>query len=100
MYTDYYLKFTNKAEADNVLFTTETVMVEGVEETIMRPNYTAIDVIGTIYSPTGNSVVVDGNTVPEMVEVPGYHANVRHAEEALELDAYVVTVKSPVRVWA
>lgn len=83
---DYTLKFTSKAAAEKALFDVETSMVDGVEQTILRPKYTAIDVIGTIYKPT--------------FEVSGYHVNVRHNETAPELDVFVVKVNSPERVWA
>ena len=97
---DYLLKFTSKAAAEKVLFTKETVTVDGVAETTLLPKYAAIDVIGTIYKPTGNFTTVDEVRVPEMVAVAGYHANVRHNEEAPELDAFVVAVNTPARVWA
>lgn len=37
----------------------------------------ALDVIGTIYKPTGGVLTVDGMEVPEMAPIPGYHANLR-----------------------
>jgi hypothetical protein len=97
---DYLLKFTSKAAADKALFTKETVLVDGVAETIMRPKYAAIDVIGTIYKPTGVMLKTAGGDVPEMVAVEGYHSNVRHTDNAPELDAFVVKVNSPSRGWA
>ncbi len=97
---DYLLKFTSKTVADLVLFTKETVTIDGVIETTLHPKYTAVDVIGTIYKPTGTFTVVDGVDIPEMVAVTGYHANVRHGKEAPELDQYVVAVNTPSRVWA
>lgn len=96
MYTDYHLKFTSQAVAEKVLFTSETVG----EETFLRPNYAAVDVIGTIYKPTGVILEsLDGDT-PEMEAISGYHANVRHTKEAPELDKYVVVVNTPSRIWA
>jgi len=97
---DYFLKFTSKTAAENVLFAKDTILVDGVAETALRPKYTAIDVIGTIYKPTGNFTTVDEVRVPEMAAVAGYHANVRHNEEAPELDSYVIQVATPARVWA
>lgn len=99
MYNDYCLKFDSKADADEVLFTEETFAEGDVVETIMRPKYDAIDVIGIIYAPTGEMVDVDGEEVPEMVEVTGYHVNVRHTSEAPELEEFVVTPTTPTRVW-
>jgi len=101
MYNDYFLKFDTKADADEVLFTEETFTEGDVVETIMRPNYDAIDVIGTIYTPTGDMVVVNNEEVPEMVAVTGYHVNVRHTSAAPELLEFVVTPTpvTPSRSW-
>jgi len=97
---DYLLKFTSKAAAENALFTELTETIDGVIETALRPKYTAVDVIGTIYKATGNFTTVNGLNIPEMVAVTGYHANVRHNDEAPELDQYIVEVNTPARVWA
>lgn len=61
-----------------------------------------ISVIGTIYQPTGETKLVDGEQVPVMAAVPGYHVNVRTksqdvADALADLRTYPVT---PVRVWA
>jgi hypothetical protein len=93
---DYHLKFTSQAAAETVLFTAETAG----EETFLRPNYAAVDVIGAIYAPTGVMLKTPEGDVPEMKAVSGYHANVRHTEAAPELDAFAVEVNSPSRVWA
>jgi len=97
---DYFLKFTSKKAADAVLFAKDTILVDGVSEVVMRPKYTAIDVIGTICKPTGNFTTVNEVRIPEMSELTGYHVNVRHDAEAPELDQYVVVVATPARVWA
>ena len=99
MYNDYCLKFDSKADADEVLFTEETFTEGDVVETIMRPKYDAIDVIGTIYAPTGEMLVVEDEEVPEMVAVTGYHVNVRHTSAAPELQEFVVTPVTPIRSW-
>lgn len=62
----------------------------------------ALDVIGTIYQLTGDSMTVEGESVPVMAPVSGYHVNVRTTAEELAaalgaLSTYPVT---PVRVWA
>ena len=88
MYTDYFLRFADEAEATAVLFDGET------------PRYAAIDVIGTIYKPTGEMIDTDEGEAPEMAPVDGWHVNVRHTAEAPELAAFQVTPQSPVRGWA
>lgn len=41
-------------------------------------NQYAIDVIGVVYEPTGNTVTgSDGDSWPEMAAIPGWHVNVR-----------------------
>ena len=100
MYTDYHLKFTDQAEADAVLFTEQTNVQGDIVETVKVPKYAAVDVIGTIYKPTGKLLQTDEGEVPEMAPVEGWHVNVRHTDEAPELDAYKVEVATPVRGWA
>ena len=100
MYTDYCLKFTDQAEADAVLFTEQTNVQDDIVETVKTPKYAAIDVIGTIYKPTGEMITTDEGEVLEMAPLDGWHVNVRHTAEAPELDAYKVEVATPVRGWA
>lgn len=95
-YYDYMLKFASEQECNEMLFTE----MDGPEGPYKVPNYTAVDVIGIIYEPTGNMIDTDEGPVPEMAPVDGWHANVRNIEEAPELDPYLVYPQSPVRVWA
>ncbi|WP_429151436.1 hypothetical protein [Aeromonas hydrophila] len=62
----------------------------------------ALDVIGTIYHPTGETMVIEGEEVQVMAPVPGYHVNVRTKSEAMAaaLDAQRTYPETPVRVWA
>jgi hypothetical protein len=100
MYTDYFLKFNDEAEANAALFTEQTNVQDDVVETVLVPKYAAVDVVGVIYKPTGKLLTTDEGEVPEMAPVEGWHANVRHNAEAPELDAYKVAPKAPVRGWA
>jgi len=100
---DYYLKFTDKEQADTVLYTkvASSFNKEGeATEWMDKPNYDNIDVIGTIYKSTGEVEIVDEMKVPVMVALDGYHVNVRHNTESIELDAYAVTPTNPKRTWA
>jgi hypothetical protein len=96
MYTDYFLRFDTEAEADAVLFD----MVHDGEGYTKQPRYAAIDVIGTIYEPTGEMLTTDEGKVPEMAPIPGWHVNVRHTREAPELEQYRVHPATPQRMWA
>ena len=100
MYTDYFLKFNDEAEANAALFTEQTNVQGDVVDTVLVPKYAAVDVVGTIYKPTGKMLKTDEGEVPEMAPIDGWHVNVRHTEEAPELDAYKVEVKTPSRMFA
>ena len=97
---DYRLRFTDEAEAQAMLFEPEvTVARNDLVEVIKKPRYTYVDTIGIIYKPTGKMVVSEFGGMPEMAPVDGWHVNVRHAEEAPELDKFAIQVNNPVRVW-
>lgn len=82
---DYMLKFSDEQEALSVLFDGDT------------PKYTAVDMIGVITKVVDDSD--PDNVVTEPIE--GFHVNVRHVEEAEELEAFAVnpTPTTPERVW-
>ena len=107
---DLYLKFADKAQADSVLYTTTPVLAvvdtEGnvitpAGEDIVTPNFANIDVIGTIYRPTGEVETVDGMEVPVMAALDGYHVNVRavDGEDTSALTSFAVVPSVPMRVW-
>jgi len=98
MYYDLNLKFKDETEADAVLFTEQPGVEDG--EICKVPKYAAIDVIGAIYKPTGKMLKTDEGNMPEMAPVGGWHVNVRHTDEMPELETWVVTPKTPSRVWA
>lgn len=100
MYTDFMLRFADAQEADSVLFDEQTNVQGDVVETVKVPRYAAIDVIGTIYKPTGNMITTDEGEVPEMAASPGWHANIRHTAEAPELATFQVFPETPARMWA
>ncbi len=100
MYTDYFLKFNDEAEANAALFTEQTNVQDDVVETVLVPKYAAIDVVGVLYAPTGKTIHNEELSYAEMAPIDGWHVNVRHTEEAPELDAYKVEVKTPSRMWA
>jgi hypothetical protein len=100
MYFDFFLKFTDEAEANAALFTEQTNVEGDVVETVLVPKYAAIDVIGVIYAPTGKTIHNEELSYAEMKPLPGWHVNVRHTDEAPELNAYKVDVKTPSRMWA
>ena len=86
---DYYLKFSDEAAANAVLFTSVAAQLdeEGnvVVEASEKANYVNISVIGTI--------------VKDEVALEGWHVNVR-AEASPELSPFQVFPLAPMRVWA
>ena len=82
---DYTLKFPDEAMATEVL------------EPFIATH--AIDTIGVIYKPTGEMLLGEDGEYPAMAPIAGWHVNVR-GPEALELNPYVIDVKTPARVWA
>jgi hypothetical protein len=106
MYIDYYLKFDSEAEAKAVLYRVEGAVEadpeNGVEaqEGYEVANYQFVDVIGTIYKPTGKMLKSDEGDVPEMAPLDGYHVNVRLLNDAQELEPYRVFPKNCARGWA
>jgi hypothetical protein len=111
--TDLYLKFTDQATADAVLYHTATVRDYARELTeeeqalgadnfaikhIKVANYANIDTLGVISKPTGET---DAEGNPVMASLDGWHVNVRVVgEDATALEAFSVTPTLPVRVWA
>lgn len=61
-----------------------------------------IDIIGTIYVPTGDTEEVDGRQIPVMQAIDGFHANLRAnlTEEQKALLPLIDEPSTPVRVWA
>jgi hypothetical protein len=63
----------------------------------------ALDIVGQIIQPTGETTLVDGVEVPAMAPIPGWHANVRLNGTILPeaLVPFVIpTPNNPRRVWA
>ncbi len=107
MYKDYYLKFSDEAEALSVLYRTEGAVESneelGIEakEGYQVANFANISVIGTIYNDDG---VYDeeGNVLTSPTAIEGWHVNVRVCknEPSDLLEPFAVVVESPIRTWA
>lgn len=60
----------------------------------------ALDIIGTIYAPTGNTLTDDeGLEYPEMQALDGYHANMK-ADDGIEGLPTIDAPATPYRKWA
>lgn len=99
MYQDFYLRFTNEAEANAVLYTAHPAVTdeEGNETApaYTMPNYANIDVIGTIYEPQ-----IDESTPP--VALDGWHVNVllMDDEDETPILPFETVPSNPIRKWA
>lgn len=118
--TDFYLKLSAESDMPTVLadfyrqdYITE-MDEEGVETQtpdgdvylVAHTHDYAIDVVGTIYEPTGETLTDDeGVAYPAMAPVDGWHVNIRLVTDAMRetveaLNAsHGVTPNSPSRVW-
>lgn len=121
---DYYLKFANQAEAEDVLsnlsFLTEVENEDG-SVVLVPTGLASIDFVGIIHKATGKLLEdLDGNEYPELAPLEGYHVNLRLASlpvtqsvdevtgEVTEiaspipdlLASYIVEPTTPSRVWA
>ncbi len=98
---DLYLKFTDEAEADAVLYTLHPEAVEEdgvtVTEAYSTPNYANISTIGIIYKRFPEPVPENYVPIPE----EGWHVNVRVVdnEDPTPLEQYEVHPVLPLRVW-
>lgn len=97
---DLYLKAGSKSAMTTALKAAGFIADE--ESGALYHPEAALDVIGTIYQPTGDTILVDGQEVPVTAPVSGYHVNVRTTSDELAtaLDAQRTYPVTPVRVWA
>ena len=96
-YIDLYLKFNSENQANSVLFNIQVIN----NETVKIPKYTAIDIIGIIYKPSGNLIQSEEGEFPEMIPLEGWHVNVRVTpeEDVSVLVPYRIEPSTPSRIW-
>ncbi len=90
--TDLFLKFPDEATVMTMLFSDGQSRFQA-----------AIDSIGVIYKPTGETLLGEDGPYPEMAPLEGWHVNMRGVfteEQLAELDLFKVEPTTPVRVWA
>lgn len=96
-----YLRFADADEMRTQLIGAG-FMVDGEQGCLYHPDI-SLDVVGVITVPGEviNQVQVD--EVIKYVNEPGYHANILVMNDELDLstlDNFIVTPKTPMRVWA
>jgi len=103
--SDYYLRATTAAALYSAL-EAAGVVTQGEDGWHVTDGHRyALDVIGTIYAPTGKTLKTDEGDAPEMKPLPGYHANLRVINasnfDANMLNKIAINVPTnPARGWA
>jgi hypothetical protein len=102
MYTDFYLKFADQAEADSILYTvTPSIQIEGVLTTDaeITPNYQNIDTLGILYV---EQPIPDPENPPKPIPEDGWYVNIRlvEGEYPTPLEPFKVEPVVPRRIWA
>ena len=101
MYTDFYLKFADEAEANSVLYTVHPAVMDEdgnvIEAEYTKPNYINIDTLGVLYEKAPDPLPDPYVPVP----LPGWHVNVRvmPGEDAAALEPFGIQPTQPRRVW-
>jgi len=93
--TDYYLKFTDEAQAISVLTDFRN------DDTWVQSNQIgSCDVIGTIYKGSGVfETDSEGFQTESLIPVEGFHVNLRLNNPTNQYDDYLFTPVTPKRVW-
>lgn len=91
-FTDYYLKFDSQEDAESVL---ASLGFDGLHH-----EFACADVVGVIYAPTGEIVMIDGEPVERVTPIDGCHVNIRAWIDIGIPEQFIVTPKTPSRVWA
>ena len=91
-----FLKFTDEAQCLAALL---PHMQDGTIPAYINDTI-AIDVVGTIHRPTGETIDTDDGPVPQYAPIPGWHVNLSGDACPPDLEQYVMeTPSSPVRVF-
>lgn len=102
---DYYLCFPDEAASFGVALALDAVAMTDDGPRLVRYTHRyALDVIGTIRRPTGETTTTaDGYVLPILEDLPGWHVNFGILDGSPLPEAcapYVVSPAHPARVWA
>ncbi|TLU69684.1 hypothetical protein FFB58_01290 [Enterobacter sp. MF024] len=98
---DLYLRFTDANEMRTQLITAGFVDDEG-QGGLYHPDI-SLDIVGVITVPVEVINPGEENEIIKYTTEPGYHVNLRVMSDSLDLcglNDFVVTPKTPARVWA
>lgn len=95
---DIHLKFPDEATATRLMLATG--LLRQVDDQTVQGHGQMIDIIGPIYKATGTMLTdAEGMEYPEMVNVGGWHVNMR-GELPEAIAQYKITVTgTPHRIW-
>ncbi len=88
-----YLKFPDEATAMQVLSA-----YRNEDQWLQASHNHALDIIGTIYKPTGVKIQTELGEVDQTAPVDGYHVNFI-GNLPLEAEQYIVIPTNPVRIF-
>lgn len=102
---DYYLRFPDEAGMKDAFGTIESNTDHGAIVSHPVVSHMAVDIIGLIYEPTGETCKIlgpDGSEIdaPVMAPLEGWHVNLRGDALPQELEQYCIEPQNPRRVWA
>jgi hypothetical protein len=100
---DIYLKAKSEAALYSALASAGVVAKGENGYHVTDGHKFALDVIGTIYRPTGKMLDTDMGEVPETAPLPGYHANLRVMTADFDPESLAdlaCNPKAPARGWA
>lgn len=98
---DLYLRFADAEEMRTQLI--EAGFVVDEEQGSLYHPEVSLDVVGVITVPAEVINPGEENEIIKYVNEPGYHANLRVMNDELDLSPlhdFIVTPKTPARVWA
>lgn len=98
---DLYLRFTDANEMRTQLIAAGFVDDEG-QDGLYHPDI-SLDIVGVITVPVEVINPGEENEIIKYNTEPGYHANIRVMNDELDLsvlDKFIMTPKTPARVWA
>ncbi|NYU08010.1 hypothetical protein A8O28_22100 [Enterobacteriaceae bacterium CCUG 67584] len=98
---DLYLRFTDVAEMRTQLISVG-FMDDEEQGGLYHPDI-SLDIVGVITVPAEVINSVEENETIKYTTEPGYHVNLRVMNDSLDLSGlndFVVTPKTPARVWA
>jgi len=98
---DLYLRFTDAGEMRTQLIAVG--FVNDAEQGGLYHTFAILDVVGVITVPAEVINPGEENEIIKYTTEPGYHANLRVMNDSLDLSGlndFVVTPKTPARVWA